>query len=270
MNDSMYTGAGDLGLYPGGRRSFAEEARIKHDFTVNVRNTTGEKVVLALFPGFMRILGLKKETTEVMGKDGNTPVEVLKDVGVSYENADLLNAAGYKVDFVANDGIIYDNGSGKVEVSSPDGLVSALQEYVMRNPQRIVSMDISVNDKDVFPTDLKIARLFPGQDVAVAKQPISTFFEPSNNQSTKIKVPDTIQADDQTVIFFEMADSQNGQSDTSIQFTFNLGASQNQGIMLANKAELGYPQVVTEKVMDDIIADVQASTEKADGFWNFF
>ena len=33
-------------------------------------------------------------------------------------------------------------------------------------------------------------------------------------------------------------------------------------------SKLGYSEIVTEKVMDDIIADVKAETEKTEGFWN--
>lgn len=231
-----YTGQGDVNLYLAEQTSLMEENDIKRQFSVEIVNTTGLKKVIALCPGFISPLGLNTETVTVTAEDGTSTVDVLKSASLSFQNAQRLQTEGYSVDFILNDGVLLDNGTGTLEASSPDGEIKSFLDYARYNPQRVVNFDVSVNDKTVFPKNLSVARLRPDYSVAIKKIPISKYFDPDQSQSTKVNVPIDMQFDSQNLIFFELPGLQNGVMQTSIEFNFNLGASHEYGTAIINKA----------------------------------
>ena len=233
-----YTGAGDPNLDLGEQRSLAKEDKIKRDFTISIENNSGEDKIIALLPGYLRTEKLDKTYQTVTLEDGTATGDVIKDANIDYTDPSMLVAAGFGVDLVADDGVIFSNGTGDLEVSSPDGRISALQDFVRQSPTRVLGMKMSVNDKDVFPNDFKIASLYPGQNVSVQKLPVKKYVKSSNMQDTLVETEDVFQLDANTVLFFKMPGTQNATPNTTIELTFNFGATHSIAEGLKEKAAL--------------------------------
>lgn len=244
-NRSFYTGAGDPNLDLEDQRSFAQEGKIRRDFTAALENLSGEDKVIAIMPAYLRREKLVIENETVTLEDGTSTGDVVKSAKIDRSDASMLVSAGFAdVDVVADDGVIFTNGTGDLTASSPDGSIAAMQDFMKHSPTRVTSMKITVNDKDVYPADMKIAKLYPGQNVAVEKLPIRKYLNSGTNLSTVLETADEFQLDANTVLYFKLPGTQNGQSNVNMEITFNLGATHSLAHGLKEKAQLAQDNIM--------------------------
>lgn len=244
----FYDGSDDDSVdFTGGAKSFKNEIASDKRFRFTIENTTAVEKVIVLTPGsfpVLRVMVPDPTTKEYDAVGGAKLVSVDGNPVIMYDNPSELVKAGFPVDAVLDDGIIYKDAEGSVSVTAPDtSRVRFLREYLKSNPSRVVRMSFTSTLKEFFDTPLVLQEVSPYRRNGEDRIELQDYFKPGQYQDNKIVVDKGFQLDDVTVAYMTIP------AGCKINATLNIGAVERQGLALKRKAERAIENKGRTKIM---------------------
>ena len=224
--------------FSGGAKNFASEKKSDKRFRFTAKNTTDQDQVIVLTPGSFPVL---RTLVPVEDGSGNFSIKTIGgeveavasgDAVTKYDNPEELKLAGFPIDAVLDDGIIYKDATGIVSITAPDtSRVRFFREYLKSNPSRVVKMSFTSTDKAFFDTPVVLQEASPYKKNGEDRIELQDYFEPGQFQDNKIVVTKGFQLDDVTVAYMTLP------AGTTVSATLNIGAVERKGLGLKRKAE---------------------------------
>ena len=231
-----YTGRADLGLDLGDGSSFADEAKSGRQFDITITNTTGVDKTICLCPAYF-------DTQKVViTQSGTTPFAVSSAEIVHTDVSKM--PSGYAIDAVVDDGnILYVDSTHGIAVTTSTGKVREFLNFIKRNPMRVVDFIVDVNDKSVYPKYVSRYKLDSILTPSEGRISVDKYFQPTSQQDKRIIVPEELQFDDRTLLFFRMPGLVGTTNFTQIKFTFTVGAIASVSEGLRKKAKVAVSNI---------------------------
>lgn len=221
--------------FTGGAKNFKSEGESDKRFRFTIENTTTSDKIVVLTPGSfptLRILVPDPTSREFDAIGGEKLIAPTTTPVIMWDNPGELQVAGFPINCVLDDGVIYKDATGQVSVVAPDtARIRFLREYLKSNPSRITKMSFISTIKDFFDTPIILQEVSPYRKNGEERIELQDYFKPGQFQDNKIEVTKGFQLDDVTVAYMTIP------AGCKIGATFNIGAVERQGLALKRKAE---------------------------------
>lgn len=213
-------------------------------FGVKIKNTTSEDKDIVLNPGKFRTIkaalvyddaGTLKY--KVPGGFGiNAPAGlVVDDVVMTWTDPQELIEAGHRIDIVADDGIVYADGTSSnvtVTASKADARIRHFLEFIKTNPVVFAGIHISADDTDAFETEMVLRKTSPFKVYGEERIPFQDGFIPENQNTKKIIVKRQFQFDGETMVILTIP------AGAEVTYSFIAGAVSSQATAMKRKQSM--------------------------------
>lgn len=208
-----YDGSDDLYLDYDGVRSLKDDMKkSKKRISFTIVNATDEQMVVALNPGMFRTdrsalvyddSGLKYRAYG--GGELAAPAgAVANDIIHEWNDPSEIISAGYTVDAVFDDGIVYalsSNAAKRLTITAQkkEASVRAFLDYIKRNPTSFAGIHITSTDINFYETELTLTRVTPYGKYGEDRVPFQDSNLPTNNNTGKVIIEQSFQLDGETL-----------------------------------------------------------------------
>ncbi len=215
-----FNGKGLVESYIGNDSQFQTSTK---RFGFAIANTTSRRVDIALtpahFPILRNIIAADDNGTVKIVKPGGGKVAVSASAGsivTEWNNPEEIKNAGFRIDCLADDGVIFADSTGTVTLSAdkPEASYRAFRKFVEKHPTKFAGMHITCKNPDMFSSSLKLRKVTPFAIYGEKLVPFQDAYTSGNMNSNKIEVRRDFQLDGETVGVLSVP------ADTTVSFSF--------------------------------------------------
>lgn len=225
---SGYDGGEDESLsFFGQANSFRNEIDNGVQFAFTLTNHTATTHTIALYPAYYNRYGYSS--------------------GFVKNSISEITGGGHaEVTAVLTDGTLSGTGTALLTATANRGKIEDFLNFVKFNPTRITEITVAANGVNAYEKDFIIKKVTPFRTFGEDRIHMTNYFSPDQYQSGKIIIPTTnmnLQLDDQTLLLFEMQDTNGSGTDATAIITFKIGAIKNAAGELFSQAKRAHTNI---------------------------